>query len=48
MNDIQCINEDDNSVNLTCEDDHIDDFVCRCRLVHFFLLVSRHSFCFEK
>ena len=32
---IQCINEDNNSVNLTLEDDHIDDFVCRCLPVHF-------------
>ena len=45
MNDIwiQCKNEDNNSVNLTSEDDHIDDFVYRCLSVHFFLHVSRHS-----
>ena len=42
---IQCIkiNEDNNSVNLTSEDDHIDNFICRCLPVHFFLHVSRHS-----
>ena len=40
---IQCINEDNNSVNLTSEDDHIDDFVCRCLPLHFFLHLSRHS-----
>ena len=45
MNDIwiQCINEDNNSVNLTSEDDHVDAFVCRCLVVHFFLHLSRHS-----
>ena len=32
---IQCKNEDNNSVKLTSEDDHIDDFVCRCLPVHF-------------
>ena len=40
---IQCINEDNNSVNLTSEDDHVDAFVCRCLAVHFFLHLSRHS-----
>ena len=40
---IQCINEDNNSVNLTSEDDHIDNFICRCLPVHFFLHVSRLS-----